>query len=74
MPSGRPASIRTRQLQRRISDADAAILAHAGNGDISAGFKYLLTLYGELYAAGVIPSPACEISNILERLGLMANN
>jgi hypothetical protein len=69
MPSGRPASVRTRQLQRRISDADAAILAHAGDGDISAGFKYLLTLYGELYAAGVIRSPAYEINNILERLG-----
>ena len=69
MPSGRPASIRTRQLQRRLSDADAAILAHAGAGDISAGFRYLITLYGELYAAGVIDSPACEIDNILQKLG-----
>lgn len=45
MPSGRPASIRTRYFSRRISDNDAAILAHAGNGDISAGFKNILDLY-----------------------------
>lgn len=45
MPSGRPASIRTRYFSRRISDNDAAILAHAGDGDISAGFKNLLDWY-----------------------------
>ena len=45
MPSGRPASIRTRYFSRRISDNDAAILAHAGAGDISAGFKNLLDWY-----------------------------
>jgi hypothetical protein len=45
MPSGRPASLRTRYFSRRISDNDAAILAHAGAGDISAGFKNLLDWY-----------------------------
>lgn len=45
MPPGRPASIRTRYFSRRISDSDAAILAHAGDGDISQGFKNLLDLY-----------------------------
>ena len=42
---GRPASIRTRQFQRRLSDADVAILAHAGDGDVSAGFRNLLDWY-----------------------------
>jgi hypothetical protein len=45
MPPGRPASIRTRHFLRKLSDAEAAILAHAGNGDISAGFKNLLDMY-----------------------------
>jgi len=45
MPSGRPASVRTRYFSRRISDNDAAILAHAGAGDISLGFKNILDLY-----------------------------
>jgi hypothetical protein len=44
---GRPASIRTRKFQRRLSDADVAILAHAGNGDVSAGFRNLLAWYCE---------------------------
>lgn len=48
MPSGkpgRPASIRTRRFQRILTDADAAILAHAGQGDISAGFRNLIDWY-----------------------------
>jgi len=42
---GRPASIRTRNFRRRLSDADAAILAHAGDGDVSAGFRNLIDWY-----------------------------
>jgi hypothetical protein len=45
MPAGRPASIRTRVLTRKISPAEAAILAHAGQGDISAGFRNLINWY-----------------------------
>lgn len=45
MPSGRPASIRTRYFCRRITQTDAEILAHAGAGDISAGFRNLLDWY-----------------------------
>ncbi len=45
MPPGRPASIRTRNFRRRLTDADAAILAHAGDGDISAGFRNLIDWY-----------------------------
>jgi hypothetical protein len=45
MPSGRPSSIRTRYFCRRITQTDAEILAHAGAGDISAGFRNLLDWY-----------------------------
>jgi hypothetical protein len=45
MPPGRPASIRTRHFSRHLSDADVAILAHAGDGDISAGFRNLIDWY-----------------------------
>lgn len=53
MPSGRPASIRTRYFCRRITQTDAEILAHAGAGDISAGFRNLLDWY-------------CQTVNIVE--------
>ena len=48
MPVGRPASIRTRHFLRKLSDTDVAILAHAGQGDISAGFKNLLDMYCQI--------------------------
>ena len=51
--AGRPASIRTRKFCRYISANDAAILAAAGDGDISAGFRNLLALYQELFERGV---------------------
>jgi hypothetical protein len=51
--AGRPASIRTRNFKRRLSDSDAAILAAAGNGDVSAGFHNLLSIYQYLYAQGI---------------------
>ena len=50
--AGRPASIRTREFRRRLSDSDAAILAAAGAGDVSAGFRNLIALYQELYSRG----------------------
>ena len=50
--AGRPASIRTRNFKRRLSDSDAQILAAAGAGDVSAGFRNLIALYQELYAMG----------------------
>jgi hypothetical protein len=51
--AGRPASIRTRNFKRRLSDSDAAILAAAGNGDVSAGFHNLLSIYQFLYSHGI---------------------
>jgi hypothetical protein len=49
MPAGRPASIRTRNFLRHLTDTEAAILAHAGDGDISAGFKNLLDWYQQMH-------------------------
>jgi hypothetical protein len=51
--AGRPASIRTRKFCRYLTPEDAAILAAAGAGDISAGFRNLLSLYQELYEQGI---------------------
>ena len=51
--AGRPASIRTRNFKRQLSDNDAAILAAAGNGDVSQGFHNLLSIYQLLYSHGV---------------------
>jgi hypothetical protein len=51
--AGRPASIRTRNFKRQLSDNDAAILAAAGNGDVSQGFHNLLSIYQYLYAHGI---------------------
>jgi hypothetical protein len=42
---GRPASIRTRNFRRYLTDTEAAILAHAGSGDMSAGFRNVIDLY-----------------------------
>lgn len=50
--AGRPASIRTRKFCRYLTPEDAAILAAAGAGDISAGFRNLLALYQEVYELG----------------------
>lgn len=49
MPAGRPASIRTRHFLRHLTETEAAILAHAGNGDISAGFRNLLDWYQQMH-------------------------
>jgi hypothetical protein len=52
MPSGRPASINTRAFRRTLSDSEAAILANAGNGDMSQGFKNVMDIYRALYLRG----------------------
>lgn len=49
MPAGRPASIRTRHFLRHLTETEAAILAHAGAGDISAGFRNLLDWYQQMH-------------------------
>lgn len=58
MPAGRPASIRTRWFTRNLSDEQAAILAHAGDGDISAGFRNLLDWYWQSVNASNFNDPS----------------
>ena len=56
MPAGRPASIRTRRFLRILSDEQAAILAHAGDGDISAGFRNVIDFYWQSVNANLFDS------------------
>jgi hypothetical protein len=69
MNPGRPSSVRTRAFRRQLTDADAAILAHAGAGNISAGFRNLLALYQRLHAMGIATEPGCDIDNISRKIG-----
>jgi len=52
---GRRASTSTRHFRRFLTDADAAILAAAGEGDMSAGFHNVLDSYQILHALGYRP-------------------
>jgi len=52
MPSGRPASANTVYFTRKLDSASRSILASAGAGDISQGFKNLLDIYRALYLRG----------------------
>jgi hypothetical protein len=49
----RPTQLSTRVFKRTLSDTDVAILAAAGEGDTSIGFKVLLSFYQRLYNAGI---------------------
>jgi len=51
----RRASITTRYFNRTLTDADRTILACAGNGDISQGFKNALDCYAVLWKLGYRP-------------------
>lgn len=50
--AGRPSSTSTRRFSRTLAPAQTAILAAAGDGDISAGFLNLLDLYQHAHALG----------------------
>lgn len=50
--AGRPASTSTRRFSRTLAPAQTAILAAAGDGDISAGFLNLLDLYQRAHCLG----------------------
>ena len=45
----------TVQFRRQLSDADRAILLAAGRGDITVGFRELLSIYRHLYDCGFRP-------------------
>lgn len=53
--SGRPASANTKHFRRTLSASDVAILAAAGEGDISQGFKNMLDVYRALALRGYTP-------------------
>ena len=65
--TGRPASTSTRIFSRRLAPAQIAILAAAGDGDISAGFHNLLSLYQRLYALGY-RNDDCFFDNISKHI------
>lgn len=50
--AGMPERMEAQNFNRRISATEALILATAGNGSKSDGFKNLLGLYRELHNAG----------------------
>lgn len=52
MASGRPASANTVYFTRKLDQPARAILASAGAGDISQGFKNVLDIYRALYLRG----------------------
>ena len=51
----RPCKIDTVEFQRKLSDADRAILLSAGGGCLTRGFKDMLVIYAALHNAGFRP-------------------
>ena len=51
----RPASVHTTHFNRVLTDADRAILACAGRGDISLGFKNVIECFAILWELGYRP-------------------
>jgi hypothetical protein len=53
--NGRPPSINSRFFYRELSMPDKMVLAAAGSGDISDGFKNVIDSYQVLWNAGYRP-------------------
>jgi hypothetical protein len=51
-PVGMPETMAAQNFNRRISAEEALILATAGSGSKTEGFRNLLSLYGELHNIG----------------------
>jgi hypothetical protein len=51
----RPCKIDTVEFQRKLTDVDRAILLTAGQGDLTRGFKTLLSVYAALHNHGFRP-------------------
>ena len=49
---GMPQAMKAQNFNRRISAEEALILATAGSGSKTEGFRNLLSLYGELHNIG----------------------
>jgi hypothetical protein len=56
----RPCKIDTVEFQRKLNDQDRAILLTAGAGDLTRGFKELLSIYTVLHNAGFRPGDDLE--------------
>jgi hypothetical protein len=56
----RPCKLDTVEFQRKLSDQDRAILLAAGAGDLTRGFKELLSIYTALHNAGFRPGDSVE--------------
>lgn len=57
---GRPAEPTVRYFQRRLGDAERAVLLAAGQGDMSAGFLEVIDVYRRFYNLGLRPGMAIE--------------
>jgi len=70
MPSGRPASANTVYFTRKLDEPTRAILASAGEGDISQGFKTALDIYRALYLRGYTPDQDinCFLDNMRDKI------
>ena len=56
MIMARPASIKSRFFMRPMSQADNLVMAAAGDGDISAGFRNLIAMFQVLWNRGYRPT------------------
>jgi len=52
---GRPSSLNVKYFQRQLGEAEKTILACAGDGDISLGFKVVIESFAVLWEAGYRP-------------------
>ena len=48
----RPCKLDTVEFQRKLTDQDRAVLLTAGQGDLTRGFRELLSIYTVLHNAG----------------------
>ncbi len=55
MGKGRPSSLNVKYFQRQLGESERTILACAGNGDISLGFKVVIESFAKLWEAGYRP-------------------
>jgi hypothetical protein len=56
----RPCKLDTVEFQRKLTDQDRAVLLTAGQGDLTRGFKELLSIYTALHNAGFRPGDNVE--------------
>jgi hypothetical protein len=56
----RPCKLDTVEFQRKLTDQDRAVLLTAGQGDLTRGFKELLSIYTVLHNVGFRPGDNVE--------------